>query len=945
MPRTTLRKYWPLAIIILLALLFFYQLAFTDLILARGDSHAYFYPYWGARDAALSNGELPLWTPELFMGAPLLANPQLGTLYPPNWLTITANPPHAVRISVLIHIVWATLGAYALARRTVQLDSGPALLAGILFGLGGYVGAHVEQINQLQALSWMPWLFLLFDRGLARPWRYIPLLGAVWALQLLAGHTQVVFITGVGLGVYGLYMGFVHDSGTDVEAVREAPPPKTSPAWRRITILLVLLAIAATVAVILALPQLLPTQELIALSNRGGGLNQHEATAFSLNPLLLGRGLLPSYDGQPFTEYIGYLGVIGLGLVVLGILSQDKRKRVWTVLAIIGLLLAFGRHNPIYMEMARLPGFNLFRVPARWLALFALGGAMLGGLGVQSLVSAKKQTSTFAARYAPAIATTIVVALLAANSLLSDRATEEIYGAQNPTASTFFAWGVALAAFLGLYWWQLRKLTIRSWQIRPWQILALLVVVELWLASSKLPFNDLVDPDVYNDARFTIRQMQVYGEDQTPPGRLLGISDFLFFPGDEAVLEARWERMGLRDRAVEHAFTAMKRQETVVANMPLAWEIPSIDGFGGGVLPTEYYTAFTSLLLPEGTLRTVDGRLREVLAQSQCRGACIPDNHWLDLTNTQYLLTDKVYDRVHEGIFYDTQFRFPVQPWEVYLLDNIPPFESTSLHILYNGDVLPRVTVRDEAYNHFAFTPVNGEEPIVDGYKLARLTIEEVTTPAAIEFRLEADAEIDIRALTLVDDRTGDFVQLAPWGWLRIYSADVKIYQNLDVMPRAFVVHAAVIAPDNWWGTELALEMLRDPAFDPSKVITINSDSQAVVEYPIGRHDWFDAEPTATITEYDATRIVVEVDAEGPGYLLLTDAYYPAWEATVNGEPAEIYRADVMFRAVPIAAGHSTVIFEYKNTMFELGLAIAVTFGLVGAAIWWRKGWRRDAAA
>ena len=430
------------------------------------------------------------------------------------------------------------------------------------------------------------------------------------------------------------------------------------------------------------------------------------------------------------------------------------------------------------MELARLPGFNLFRVPARWLALFALGGAMLGGVGIQSMLSAKKRTGTDLARHAPAITIIIVIALLTTNSLFSDRATEEIYGAQNPTTITFIAWGLALVAFLNLYWWRTDSFGLGSWQFRPWQVLALLVIVELWLASYKLPYNDLVDPDAYNDARFTIRQMQVYGEEQTPPGRLLGISEFGFSPGGEwgkEVLAARWQRMGLRDRAVEHAFTAIKRQETVAANMPLAWGIPSIDGFGGGVLPTEYYTAFTSLLLPEGTLRTVDGRLREVLAQPECRGACIPENQWLDLTNTQYLLTDKVYDRVHEGIFYDTQFPFPVQPWEVYRLDNIPAFESNSLHILYNGDVLPMVTFRDEGYNQVTLTPVEGEEPLVDGFKLARLTIDEEMTPVVINLILEADAKIDIRALSLVDTRTGDFVQLAPRGWRRIYSAAVKI--------------------------------------------------------------------------------------------------------------------------------------------------------------------------
>ena len=93
--------YGALLAIIVLTLLFFYQLAFTDRILGRGDTFAYFYPYWGVRNQALAQGQLPLWSPDLFMGIPLLANPQLGTFYPPNWLTIPLNAPDAVRVSAV----------------------------------------------------------------------------------------------------------------------------------------------------------------------------------------------------------------------------------------------------------------------------------------------------------------------------------------------------------------------------------------------------------------------------------------------------------------------------------------------------------------------------------------------------------------------------------------------------------------------------------------------------------------------------------------------------------------------------------------------------------------------------------------------------------------------------------------------------------------------------
>ena len=54
-------------------------------------------------------------------------------------------------------------------------------------------------------------------------------------------------------------------------------------------------------------------------------------------------------------------------------------------LAAVGFALALGRYNPIYLLLAEAPGFNLFRVPARFLALFSLAMALLAGMGVEAL--------------------------------------------------------------------------------------------------------------------------------------------------------------------------------------------------------------------------------------------------------------------------------------------------------------------------------------------------------------------------------------------------------------------------------------------------------------------------------------------------------------------------------------------------------------------------------
>jgi hypothetical protein len=869
------------------------------------------------RNAALLTGRLPLWSPDLFMGVPLLANSQLGTFYPPNWLVAPLSAPDGVRVSILLHVFWAALGVYRLARATLGVTRPAALIGAVLFALGGYVGAHVEQINQLQGLAWMPWLFWLLARALERPLRFIPWLAVALALQFFTGHTQTVFITGLGLALYTLL---------------------TRPLRG-----LIALAFAGGLAFALASPQLIPTFELTQVSNRSGGMTPNQATAFSFSPFVAGRGLLPSYDSLIFGEYVAYLGVIGLGLAVLGVffpspqpLSHTRGERgflshkvVWLVVALVGLALAFGLYNPLYWTLASLPGFNLFRVPARWLALFALGAAMLASLGAQYWLNGQRP------RPRALIVAVGLVVLLGISTALTSRNPDGT-PSPPPTLTTILGWGVGLVVFVLL---QLQRKDAKAQERRevfiknPFASLRLsafalnrqayvlvgLVGLELFAASLVQPYNDLSAPEAYSAQRFTISQMRAYNDSQTPPGRFLSISDLLFDPGDRTALEARYRALGLSESAIRHAFVAIKMKETLAANLPLTWGIPTIDGFDGGVLPTAYYSAFTSLLIPEGELRTIDGRLREILARGNCQGACVPDQRWLDLTNTRYLITDKVYDVVVDGIFYDTQFPTVLEPGQRASLNNPTGFEADALNILCSGG--------DSCALQVSFHYADSSSEILDalppremdGHTQAQFSPAQPSAPVRIEIAAPQNPARFVAA-TLVDTRTGDFQQLTPFPWTRVLSSDIKIYENGAVLPRALVIYDSLVTPDSDIGTETALAIMRAPDFDAAQTVVLSSDEPLTLSSsPPGGGE--NAETTSVsphrefgvgVTDYTTDRVTLQVSAAQPGYLLLTDAYYPGWTVTVNGQPAPIYRANVMFRAVPVPQGESTVVFEYR---------------------------------
>src|SRR5512136_2242952 len=105
-----------------LVLAFFWKLAFTNLIVARGDIFYYFYPYRDFAAQAVREGRVALWNPYLFMGAPFMANSQAGFFYPFNLMMSWLETTRAINWTIVLHIFIAVSGAYLFARSSLRLS-------------------------------------------------------------------------------------------------------------------------------------------------------------------------------------------------------------------------------------------------------------------------------------------------------------------------------------------------------------------------------------------------------------------------------------------------------------------------------------------------------------------------------------------------------------------------------------------------------------------------------------------------------------------------------------------------------------------------------------------------------------------------------------------------------------------------------------------------------
>lgn len=852
-------------------------------VLAGGDLQLYFFPYWSAAAWALQAGKLPLWNPHLFAGAPFLANSQAGVFYPLNWpLWLLSGPTlagtaHSLHWSVLLHVVLAACTAYLLARR-LGVDRWGAALAGLLYAGGGYLGLHVEHLNQLQGLAWLPLVLLPPARQRVSPLNVLAL-----ALILLAGHTQTAFIAAVGVVVFrgALWMAQAAGGRRQVTSSKQqVTSNKRQAAGGMLDVSRiphsVVRFIPFTFAALIAAPQLWPTFELSRFSMRAGGLPWREAVSFSLSPWEAHRALLPAYLVTPLLpEGVAYLGLIGLALAGWGVWRawRDRRsaaraseRLALVALAGMGLFLAMGGYNPLYLLAARLgvPGIVHFRAPARFLALYALGAALLAG------------------------------------------------GAVGDVANRVARWG-SQALSAKRHWNS--RLTFDVFRHAGVTVVSLLVALELGFSAARLPHADATALRAYTDLRPATAHLVAAAREAEaaglPPGRFLSISQALFDPGDKAAIEAM-HGASLSPDALWAYLVAAKNREVLSPNLPLAFGVPAVDGYDGGLLPLRHYADFTRLLLPEGTL---DGRLRENLQ-------AIPDGRWLSLLNVRFLITDKTGDAWADGIFYDRQFQPALAPGETLTLAWLPgDFAADALGVLYTGAGAVELAFADGRQILPLPVAAEAETPY-------RVRWDAPATPLTVTLRAGATG-LALAGASLLDECTGSFYPLALSDRFRlVHSGDVKIYENLVPLPRAFLIHQSVCVGDD----AAALEVLRAPGFDPATqgVVQDCGDLVATLE-PLGG-----AEATR-IVSYAPEQVVVEVHAAAAGLLVLTDAWYPGWEATVealDGTPAplvsEPLRVDVLFRATPVAPGDWRVTFTYRPALWP-----GVFAALVGALGLW----------
>jgi len=366
----------------------FSRTLFMGQVLYRNDiEHAYI--PWSAFliKEHLAGNWLP-WCVDLGCGFPLWANMQSGALYPPNLLQlIPVSPIWTFGFLLAAHYLWAALGTYVLARRTRIGHVGSAV-AGLTYSLTGFMMAHQVHYPIVCAASWMPWFaigLLLWARE--RSPLGLGLASASLACSWLNHPQTALLVIAFGAACLGIELFVARQAGRE--------------AHQGVPSALAMALVPIVVGTLLAGVVLWPGYELVRAGCGDARRGYAFMTSFSLFPANVIRFLLPNFWGGPgegdrivlpigtggnYWEMCGYVGSICLlSVVATGRRTGQACRLYWALVAValLALLLAFGRYTPLYRVLQYVPGLDQFRIPARWLLLWSGCMALLGGLAVE----------------------------------------------------------------------------------------------------------------------------------------------------------------------------------------------------------------------------------------------------------------------------------------------------------------------------------------------------------------------------------------------------------------------------------------------------------------------------------------------------------------------------------------------------------------------------------
>lgn len=902
--------------------IFFSPSILSSQVLAPGDGLTQSIPaYYGKRE---------LWSTMLFGGFPIAADPTTMTWYP------------VALIFNLFRIPWNgfIISAYVIASsctyffaRTTMKHRVSSLVSGLIFGMGGFLLAHLGHTTIIHTAAWLPAILLGVEKLRSKfDYKWFSFTSAAIALSILAGHPQIFVYSITLASIYVIYIGLrgcerpVHFFGQSVLA----------------------LAVGVALAGVLILPML----ELTSTSLRSK-LTFLDFVSYSLPtthlillffPYLFGGSGAPlinlPYFGKwgGLTEITGYVGLIPVIFGSFGIWKHHREihARFWTVILGVSILLVLGNATPLAHLIFKIPVFNLFRVPSRHFLEFTLAASILTGLGIDGLLQLPTDTRYKTVKklifvFASGMAALFCLIFFFHERLGFEAARVGIKGFslapwENKAIGIPLVLTLVISAFL--LWWS--KTTTQ------WKNIFLIIIVVLDLSS----FGWFYEWHYWSPKEAEIRPTVISQKYQK-----------------------ELEKTNQRMLPIQGGFGTL---EELPPNLSRLWQVPSVSGYNP-LINTRY-----SKLLNMGAAGAVAGS--EWIP---------PSNLAIDILSTRFIfLPEKMvspsidfmrygfgWSNEDLGINLDSGKNraviVGVNPQKINtiglvsnLSNSIPITEGTKVLemevIKSNGDVekLSLVAGRDTAewawdrkdvrqsvrhrrakvFESFEVTDSPGNK--FEGHRyFTKVSLKSTETIKTIKFRnVGFTGQVSIERISLMNTGTGQIHPVSTLegvleGSSRFRQIDnfskTVVFENLKACPRAWLVPEVIsLKKDQILSAIQTGKLPNNSKFLPRKTALVEQPISLSVKNP-------DTKASIAISDLKSSQIRVVTHSSSNSFLILSDIYYPGWRAMIDGREVPILQTDYVLRGITVPKGNHKILFEYRPSSFFIGAALSITILLV----------------
>lgn len=150
----------------------------------------------------------------------------------------------------------------------------------------------------------------------------------------------------------------------------------------------------------------------------------------------------------------------------------------------------------------------------------------------------------------------------------------------------------------------------------------------------------------------------------------------------------------------------------------------------------------------------------------------------------------------------------------------------------------------------------------------------------------------------------------------------LQVFEVADPLPRAYAVSGA---------RRLTLAesqvVILDPRFDPRAEVAITEGASAPISSSF--------RGAVRIAERRSDRVVIDATLNEPGHVVLLEGFLPGWQATVDGAPVPVRRANAVFVAAEVPPGQHRVVFTYRprSALWGMGLTALSALAWLGALV------------